>query len=321
MDRHQESYKSAINRFNNFIGPSYQFNEFQHRTHNSLLDLMDKKQFILYQSEASPMDMARIYSVSNNGAMSWTNVVYNWELPRRLSNQQMFIAISLVTGLPIFPIENLSCLRCKSDMDIFGHHCLSCPNTDYLYRRHDRIIDILYYYAKSAGFDVYREAKYHKIDGVWIRRKSRPGDLCITNWPMEKDENGFIRYDSRYFDLSIGNVFCKSYIRNTAMERLYLAKLKEKEKSKKYGDKDDIFGLGFECLGGMSPNLKGLLQEIAEQLEMRTETTRAIWMNKMRSRIMMELIYHNTLMAQQCYNLFAVQDNIDEMLYENDDDI
>ena len=61
--------------------------------------------------------------------------------------------------------------------------------------------------------------------------------------------------------------------------------------------------------------------DIAEQLENRTEIDRSIWMNKMRSRLMMELMYYNTKMVQQCYNLFSVEDNIDEMLLDDDNDL
>ena len=75
---------------------------------------------------------------------------------KRLTNQQMFIALSLVTGLPIFPSISIKCLRCKNKMDIFGHHCLSCVDTDYLYKRHDKLVDIIFSYAKLAGYEVYR---------------------------------------------------------------------------------------------------------------------------------------------------------------------
>ena len=52
-----------------------------------------------------------------------------------------------------------------------------------------------------------------------------------------------------YFDLTVGNIFCDSYIKKASMERLYVAKFKEKEKEKKYNDHKDIKGLGLECLG------------------------------------------------------------------------
>ena len=66
------------------------------------------------------------------------------------------------------------------------------------------------------------------------------------------------------------------------------------------------------------PKFKILLQDIGEQLETRTEISRSIWMNKMRSRLMMELIFYNTKMVQQCDNLFSIEDNIDELLLDED---
>ena len=42
-------------------------------------------------------------------------------------------------------------------------------------------------------------------------------------------------------------------------------------------------------------------------------------MNKMRSRLMMALMFYNTKMVQQCYHLFAVEENIDEMLLDDDE--
>ena len=69
----------------------------------------------------------------------------------------------------------------------------------------------------------------------------------------------------------------------------------------------------------MSPKLRMLLQDVAEQLESKTEISRSIWMNKIRSRLMMELIYYNSKMVQQCYNLFSVEDNINDLLSDDDD--
>ena len=130
----------------------------------------------------------------------------------------------------------------------------------------------------------------------------------------QKDED-----NKTYFDLTVGNIFCDSYIKKTSKEKLYLAKFKEKEKEKKYGNRNDIWGLGLECLGGMSPKLRILLQDVAEQLESKTEISRSIWMSKMRSRLMMELIFYNTKMVQQCYNLFSVEDNMNDLLFDDDD--
>ena len=84
------------------------------------------------------------------------------------------------------------------------------------------------------------------------------------------------------------------------MERLFLAKFKAKKEN------IIIIRILKECFDGMSPNLL----DIAERLENQTEINRSIWMNIMKSRLMMELTYYNTRMVQQCYNLFAIEDNI-----------
>ena len=100
----------------------------------------------------------------------------------------------------------------------------------------------------------------------------------------------------------------------------------EKRKKKKYLDdngneRDDIIGLGLEVLGGMSQQFKGILQRIAENMQMKTEIAQSIWMNKLRSTIVMELMYQNARMVQSCYNLSANFDAMAEDLFEEDIDI
>ena len=66
--------------------------------------------------------------------------------------------------------------------------------------------------------------------------------------------------------------------------------------------------MGIECLGGMSKRFKGLLQTMAGALEDRTDISRSVWMNIMRSKIMMEMMFYNAKMVQACYNLCRMDD-------------
>ena len=93
-----------------------------------------------------------------------------------------------------------------------------------------------------------------------------------------------------------------------ANQRLYVANKKEHLKDQENDFKEDCKGLGMRCLGGMTKRFKGLLQTMAEALEMRTDISRSVWMNIMRSRIMMELMFFNTKMVQACYNLCNMDD-------------
>ena len=61
------------------------------------------------------------------------------------------------------------------------------------------------------------------------------------------------------------------------------------------------------------------VQDIAEQLETTTEITRPIQMSKMRSRLMIVLIFYNAKTVQKCYKLFSVENNIDELLTDEND--
>ena len=172
---------------------------------------------------------------------------------------------------------------------------------------------------RQCGFTVRKEERYHVKNGEWVRKLSRPGDLFVEKWKFDNDGNELDdAIGDMYFDVTVGNVFAQSYIKHTANEKLWLAKEKEKEKKKKYDDRDDICGLGLECLGGMSPKFRLLLQCMAGQLEERTEINRSIWMNRMRSRIMMELIFYNCKMVQACYNLYSVDEELDDDILDED---
>ena len=311
LDKHNELLNWNIDQFNLFIGPNLFFKIENYKSHNHLLELMDKKHLALFELNAQVSDVARIKSLSNNGAMSWLNVMYKWAVPRQLSNQQMFIALSLVSGLPIVSMNGRSCNYCGKPLDLFGHHCLSCISTKLVYRRHDEICNKLAGYLKDAGFKIQMEARYHMVNGTKVRRHQRPGDIKILDWKFV-DQNII---GSIYFDVTVGNIFCSTYVRRASGKRLYTADKLEKLKDDKYDNRDDIQGLGLECMGGMSRKFVSLLQTIAEAMENRTDIARSIWMHKMRSNLIMELMYWNVKMVQACCNMSYIDED-----FEADDD-
>ena len=73
-----------------------------------------------------------------------------------------------------------------------------------------------------------------------------------------------------YIDITVGNIFDSSYINHTSKERAWLMDKKEKEKSVKYECALNVKGLAFEVVGGMSSNVKMVLQRTAAKLEDRT---------------------------------------------------
>ena len=137
---------------NDLVGPTYRMNDYKDIKHNDLLQLMDKKNTENIFAIGSIQDMARMNCIANNGAMAWLNVMYNFEHTRILNNQQTFIALSLVSGLPIFSDREKICEKCKQQMDKYGHHALSCSNGGHVIKRHDGICNVLKDYLIKAEF-------------------------------------------------------------------------------------------------------------------------------------------------------------------------
>ena len=194
--------------------------------------------------------------------------------------------------------------KCGIEMDKMGYHCLHCEHTGFVTMRHDAICDVLYEYMKMAGFEVLKEQRYENTKTGKIRINKRPGDLMVKGWKFDK----LNKIGRMYFDVTVGNIFCKTYVHGAANQRLCVANKKEYLKDKDNKFREDCNGLGMECLGGMTNRFKGLLQTLAGALETRTDISRSIWMNIMRSKIMMELMFYNTKMVQACYNLCNMDD-------------
>ena len=81
--------------------------------------------------------------------------------------------------------------------------------------------------------------------------------------------------------------------------RLGLATELENNKEKKYENRSDIYGLGYEVLGGMSKNLRALLHAISHAKEARSGIKWTIWMNRIRSQLNATLMLENARMILQ----------------------
>ena len=53
----------------------------------------------------------------------------------------------------------------------------------------------------------------------------------------------------------------------------------------------------------------------------KTEINRSIWMNKIRSRLLHHFNIIKHQFHHQCYNLFAIEDDINDRLLKDNDDI
>ena len=334
IQNHRANYYRVIKQFNKIVGPKRVFDPNRHRTHNHLINLMDKKWLALFNEKASEQDSARLLSLQNNGALSWLNMPYNLAFSHTFDNRQMHIALSLILGAPIikdFRFDDNDTIfnnnnngnnlynnvnddkyfqvfcnngKCHEEVDKYGYHALSCPHGGFLIKRHDAVCGVINNILKQAGFHTTRESRYiNDGNGNYIKNLQRPGDIKIHNWTFDDNTVG-----DYYVDFTIGNIFSKSYINHTSKSRIWLANKLEEDKDKKYKNKDNINGIGMQVLGGMGPALSGLIKKASCDLGMMSHTPDTVWLNRFRSRIMSTLMKHNVNMINHTYYPSMVDD-------------
>ena len=171
------------------------------------------------------------------------------------------------------------------------------------HRRHDLIRNILNKKLNEAGYETKFEQKYEMTDeGEFKPVHGVPGDILVYNWDLEGNENE----RNLYIDITVGNIFDSTYINNTSKKRAWLMDKKEKDKSQKYDNAPNVKGLAFEVMGGMSKNVKAVLQRIAAKLEDRTNIVKSIQMDRLRTRILAIMMKQQANQVLKCYNMHEV---------------
>jgi hypothetical protein len=99
---HQIEEENLKFQFNDYLQPQCIYNENIHKNHHQLLHLMDKKMRQQIINTGTDYDIARIYALSANGAMSWINLPYNYKWSIEFPNRIFIIAKSLILGNKIF---------------------------------------------------------------------------------------------------------------------------------------------------------------------------------------------------------------------------
>ena len=286
-----QNLQQSIDAFNGIVGPKYSYDALVQTTHKKLLQLMDKKFMDEVLDKADWKDVVRIKCLSNNGALSWLNVPYNMNWSIEFNNQYFFLLLCLVLGAPVAS-KDYFCRGCHSVADKFGYHALSCAGADgkQLFRRHDSLCNYLAKWLEQAHYQIEMEARYIQKDGLWVRSLQRPGDIKIIDFSVMADQP-----QDLYLDICVGNIFAPSHL-TVAQRRIGLAKQLQEMKSRKYNHRPDIKGLGYEVLGGMSPNFKLILNEIGTQLENNSCVSREHWIHRLRAQLNARLMLCNVRM-------------------------
>ena len=178
-------------------------------------------------------------------------------------------------------------------MDPYGWHALHCSHGPYLIQRHNAIRDELAKYLKQAHMTYQIEQRYRDYDahkGLCEEMDRKiPGDIVVSDWYDATS-------DKAYFDVTIGNVFCKSYINEAAKDIHYISKLKEKQKKMKYSNVLTMEPMVMDTMGAFGESFKINLQHIAKRVALLKQSPYSIVINRMRTRLTAILHKYNAKM-------------------------
>ena len=255
---------------------------YKHKELNKMIDSTLKNKLT---ETLNQKDMARINSISDNGATSWLDITPNNTYGKIYSNKQYVIALSMYLGVPLITKDS-QCLKCGEVSDKYGIHAIHCKYHYHCINRHNQIRDLMKECFEKAGFECLIEQKMNDNDNII----GTPGDLKVLSYDINNNDI--------YFDLSIVNVNAESYVSMAAKERLGAAKHKEKHKIQKYNNQPNFIPLILESYGAMGPLFRKTLQRLAHKIAVRRNEMYATVVNRLRTRVIAELIYHNSIMIE-----------------------
>ena len=133
-------------------------------------------------SSSSPVNKARILSVSAPHAGSWISVIPSTGLDLHLNSAECQIALRWWLGLDTS--GGSLCPHCPDiGLDPLGHHAASCRHGGDVVARHNHLRDIVANFCRQAHLSVRVEVGYGLArDHV----NSRPADVLVQGWDRGK---------------------------------------------------------------------------------------------------------------------------------------
>ena len=158
-------------------------------------------------------------------------------------------------GMPLFPAPSC-CRACLQPMDPFGDHALSCSASG-LYRRHNRLRDLMYLLTQQAGWAP-------DIEVAIPSSSLRPADLLFRS--------GFPK--PLACDVTVSHPLRHSATHAVRGEPDISASEAEDAKNRDYRSLCHAAGwgfrpMGFETTGGLGPSAVRTLKQLCHQLSMR----------------------------------------------------
>jgi hypothetical protein len=184
------------------------------------------------------------------------------------------------------------CPDCDKEMDEFGDHAITCKVSSGAIQRHNCMRDVLYTALKKAGITCSSEQP------AWPPQPNRqvPGDLYIPE---------FDDYGHAYFDVSVINILCDSYIDKSIKGPLCGADIRYVEKKKKYANLAECLKpLVVECTGGWHEQSYKYIQGIADLIAFHSNQSEKTVMRRLLCALSFCLQRHQgTMIVRRCAGL------------------
>ena len=169
-----------------------------------------------------------------------------------------------------------------------------------LWKRHQLLVFKLNNWIKKAGYKTELDKSYYNDNNN--QERTRPGDIVIKNYYNTDNDSK----SDAYLDMVIVNNYASSYRTIASSKRLALAKQIQQRKIKKYEKIMDIsqfIPCVMELHGGLGPEFKVLLQQLAQRISLRTGKAYSWIMSNIRQDIVTSLIIENMTMCVDCLHL------------------
>ena len=248
----------------------------------SLSQMLDSFAFHSLLSSASPVNKARMLSVSSPHASSWITAIPSTRLKMHLESAEFQMAIRWWLGLKTSDAS--PCPFCPDlVLDPLGHHATSCRHGGDVVIRHNHLRDIVADFCRQAHLSVRVEAGYGLSSD---HSNTRPADVLVQGWD---------RGSPAALDITVTSPLTPATLRDASSTAGAAAYAAECRKHTANDAKCQELGwacipLAVETFGNWGMEAQGVFSRLASALGMHQGTSKSWALHTIYSRLNMSLV-------------------------------
>ena len=237
---------------------------------------------IIIKSSASPVNKARMLSVSSPHASSWITAIPSPRLKMHLESAEFQMAIRWWLGLKTSDAS--PCPFCPDlVLDPLGHHATSCRHGGDVVIRHNHLRDIVADFCRQAHLSVRVEAGYGLSSD---HSNTRPADVLVQGWD---------RGSPAALDITVTSPLTPATLRDASFTAGAAAYAAECRKHTANDAKCQELGwvcipLAVETFGNWGMEAQGVFSRLASALGMHQGTSKSWALHTIYSRLNMSLV-------------------------------